>query len=150
MPPNGPKRTKLNPKMDSYNITFTKKWFFKCDQVQGGCQGFRGLVAIKKPLFGKSYVIQIHFWVHFGPKRTKLDPNFVHLGAYWMFISMVKIILEIILHKNCHRNQIMAISCLKTSFLGPENQFFSIFEKNFPQDFFKNFFAELQICQKLV
>ena len=44
----------------------------------------------------------------------------------------------------------MAISCLKTSFLGPENQFFSIFEKNFPQDFFFNFFAELQICQKLV
>ena len=44
----------------------------------------------------------------------------------------------------------MAISCLKTSFLGPENQFFSIFEKNFPQKFFLYFFAELQIWQKLV
>ena len=68
-----------------------------------------------KPLLGKSYLIRNHFWVNFGPKRTKIDPIFVRFGSYWMLISMVKIILVIFLHKNGHRNQMMAISGLKTS-----------------------------------
>ncbi len=107
----------------------------------GGCQGLRGLVTHKKPLFDKSYVIQNHFQVNFGPKMTKLDQNLVHFGAYWMLISLVKIILEIFLHKNCHRNPIMAISCLKRSFLGRENQFFSIFKFFFHIFFFSKFFC---------
>ena len=82
----------------------------------------------KQPLFGKSYVIQNHFWVNFGTKRTKIDPIFVHFGSYWMLISMVKMILVNFLHEDGHRNQMMAISCLKTSFLGSENQLFSTFE----------------------
>ena len=79
-----------------------------------------------------------------------MDQNLVHFGAYWVLISLEKIILVIFLHKNGHRNQIKPLSCLKMSFLGPENQFFGIFEKNFPQKFFFYFFAELQIWQKLV
>ena len=82
----------------------------------------------KKQFFGKSYVIRNHFWVNFGPKRTKIDPIFVHFGSYWMLISMVKMILVIFLHEDGHRNQMMAISCLKTSFLGSENQFFHTFD----------------------
>ena len=104
----------------------------------------------KKPLFGKSYLIQNHFGVNFGPKRTKIDPIFVRFGSYWMLISMVKMILVIFLHKNCHRNQMMAISCLKTSFLGSENQFFRCFEKKFRLQFFFYFFAELQIWEKMI
>ena len=82
----------------------------------------------KKSLFGKSYVIRNHFWVNFGPKRTKIDPIFVHFGSYWMLISMVKMILVIFLHEDGHRNQMMAISWLKTSFLGSKNQLFNTFE----------------------
>ena len=107
----------------------------------GGCQGLRGLVALKKTLFDKSYVIRDHFWLNFGPKMTKLDQNLVHFGAYWMLISLVKIILEIFSHKNCHRNPIMAISCLKRSFLGRKNQFFSIFEFFFDIFSFFKFFC---------
>ena len=81
-----------------------------------------------KPVFGESYVIGNHFWVNFGPKRTKIDPIFVHFGSYWMLISMVKMILVNFLHEDGHRNQMMAISCLKTSFLGSENQLFNTFE----------------------
>ena len=73
------------------------------------------------------------FLGHFGPKRTKIDPIFVHFGSYWMLISMVKMILVIFLHEDGHRNQMMAISWLKTSFLGSENQLFNDFE-------FLNFF----------
>ena len=82
----------------------------------------------KKALFGKSYPIRNHFRVNFGPKRTKIDPIFVHFGSYWMLISMVKMILVIFLHEDGHRNQMMAISWLKTSFLGSENQLFNTFE----------------------
>ena len=82
----------------------------------------------KKPLFGKSYVIRNHFWVNFGPKRTKIDSIFVHFGSYWMLICMVKMILVIFLYGDGHRNLMMAISCLKTSFLGSENQFFHTFD----------------------
>ena len=103
-------------------------------------------VGHKKTLFGESYLIQTNFW----PKRTKTGPIFVCFGSYWMLISMVKIILVIFLHKNGHRNQMMAISCLKTSFLGSENQFFRCFEKKFRLQFFFYFFAELQIWQKLI
>ena len=46
----------------------------------------------KKPVFGESYLIRNHFWVNFGPKRTKIDPFFVRFGSYWMWISMVKIL----------------------------------------------------------
>ena len=82
----------------------------------------------KKPVFGESYLIRNHFWVNFGPKRTKINPIFVRFGPYWMLISMVKMMFVIFLHKNDHRNQMMALSCLKTSFLGSENQFFNTFE----------------------
>ena len=104
----------------------------------------------KKPLFGKSYVIQNHFWVNFGPKRTKIDPIFVHFGSYWMVISMVTIIFGHFLHKNGHRIEMMALYCLKTSFLGSENQVFNTFEFFCRLHFFKKFFAELQIWQKLI
>ena len=90
----------------------------------------------KKPLFGKSYLIRNHFWVNFGPKRTKINPIFVRFGPYWMLISMVKMMFVIFLHKNDHRNQMMALSCLKTSFLGSENQFFNCFEKKVRPRFF--------------
>ena len=93
----------------------------------------------KQPLFGKSYVIQNHFWVNFGTKRTKIDPIFVHFGSYWMLISMVKMILVNFLHEDGHKNQMMAISCLKTSFLGSKNQLFSNFE--FFLFFYKIFFV---------
>ena len=85
-------------------------------------------IGHEKPLFCKSYVVWNHFWINFGPKRTKIDPIFVHFGSYWMLISMVKMILVIFLHEDGHRNQMMAISCLKTSFLGSENQLFNTFE----------------------
>ena len=81
-----------------------------------------------KTLFGKSYLIRNHVWVNFRPKRTKINPIFVRFGSYWMLISMVKIIFGHYLHKNGHRNQMMALSCLKTSFLGSENQFFNTFD----------------------
>ena len=90
----------------------------------------------KKPLFGKNYLIRNHFWVNFGPKRTKIDPIFVNFGSYWMLISMVKMILVVFLHEDGHRNQMMAISCLKTSFLRSENHFFNCFEKKFSPRFF--------------
>ena len=67
-----------------------------------------------------------------------------------MLISMVKIIFGHYLHKNGHRNQMMALSCLKTSFLGSGNQFFRCFEKKFRLRFFFDFFAELQMLQKLI
>ena len=54
----------------------------------------------KNELFGKSYLIRNHFWVNFGPKRTKIDPIFVRFGSYWLLISMVKMILVNFLHKN--------------------------------------------------
>ena len=90
------------------------------------------------------------FGVNFGPKRTKIDPIFVRFGPYWMLISMVKMMFVIFLHKNDHRNQMMALSCLKTSFLGSENQFFNCFEKKVRPRFFFYSFAELQIWQKLI
>ena len=90
----------------------------------------------KNELFGKSYLIRNHFWVNFGPKRTKINPIFVRFGPYWMLISMVKMMFVIFLHKNDHRNQMMALSCLKTSFLGSKNQFFNCFEKKLDPDFF--------------
>ena len=102
----------------------------------------------KKPLFGKSYLIRNHFGVNFGPKRTKIDPILVRFGSYWMLISMVKMILVIFLHKNCHRNQMMAISCLKTSFLGSENQFFRCFEKKFRLQFFFIFLLNYKYGKK--
>ena len=104
----------------------------------------------KNELFGKSYLIRNHFWVNFGPKRTKLNPIFVRFGPYWMLISMVKMMFVIFLHKNDHRNQMMALSCLKTSFLGSENQFFNCFEKKVRPRFFFYSFAELQIWQKMI
>ena len=82
----------------------------------------------KQPLFCKSYVIRNHFWVNFGTKKTKIDPIFVHFGSYWMLISMVKMISVIFLHEDGHRNQMMAVSWLKTSFLGSKNQLFNDFE----------------------
>ena len=90
----------------------------------------------KKPLFGESYLIRTHFLVNFWPKMTKIGPIFVCFGSYWMLISMVKIIFGHFLHRNGHRNQMMALSCLKTSFLGSENQFFRCFEKKFRLRFF--------------
>ena len=104
----------------------------------------------KNELFGKSYLIRNHFWVNFGPKRTKINPIFVRFGPYWMLISMVKMMFVIFLHKNDHRNQMMALSCLKTSFLGSENQFFNCFEKKVRPRFFFYSFAELQIWQKMI
>ena len=99
---------------------------------------------------GKSYLIQNPVWVNFRPKRSKINPILVRFGSYWMLISMVKISFGHYLHKNGHRNQMMALSCLKTSFLGSENQFFRCFEKKFRLQFFFYFFAELQIWQKLI
>ena len=99
----------------------------------------------KKPLFGESYLIRTHFLVNFWPKMTKIGPIFVCFGSYWMLISMVKIIFGHFLHRNGHRNQMMALSCLKTSFLGSENQSFNIFEFFLRLQFFFYFFAELQI-----
>ena len=104
----------------------------------------------KNELFGKSYLIRNHFWVNFGPKRTKINPIFVRFGPYWMLISMVKMMFVIFLHKNDHRNQMMALSCLKTSFLGSKNQFFNCFEKKVRPRFFFYSFAELQIWQKII
>ena len=104
----------------------------------------------KNELFGKSYLIRNHFWVNFGPKRTKINPIFVRFGPYWMLISMVKMMFVIFLHKNDHRNQMMALSCLKTSFLGSKNQFFNCFEKKVRPRFFFYSFAELQIWQKMI
>ncbi len=77
----------------------------------------------KNELFGKSYLIRNHVWVNFRPKRTKINSIFVRFGSYWMLISMVKKILGHYLHKNGHRNQMMAISDLKWSFLGSKNQY---------------------------
>ena len=74
-----------------------------------------------------------------------MDQNLVHFGAYWMLISLEKIILVIFLHQNGYRNRIMALSCLKTSFLGSKNQFFGVSENFLKEFFFKIFFAELQI-----
>ena len=99
----------------------------------------------KKPLFGKSYLIRNHFWVNFGPKRTKIDTFFVHFGSYWMLISMVKKLFGHFLHRFGHRNRMIAQSCPKMSFLGSENQSFNIFEFFCRLQFFFNFFAELQI-----
>ena len=87
---------------------------------------------------------------NFGPKRTKIDPIFVCFGSYWMLIFMVKIIFGHFLHKNGHRNRMMALSCLKPSFLGSKNQFFNIFEFFLRLQFFFYFFAELQVWQKLI
>ena len=98
-------------------------------------------VGHKKPLFGESYLIRTHFLVNFWPKMTKIGPIFVGFGSYWMLISMVKIIFGHFLHRNGHRNRMMALSCLKTSFLGSKNQSFN----NFEFFFYSNFFAELQI-----
>ena len=95
----------------------------------------------KKPPFGKSYLIRNHFWVNFGPKRTKTDLIFVLFGSYWMLISMVKIIFGHFLHKNGHGNRITALSCLKTSFLGSENQFFNTFDFFLCQNYKKIFVA---------
>ena len=85
-------------------------------------------VGHKKPLFGESYLIRTHFLVNFWPKMIKIGPIFVCFGSYWMLISMVKKNFGHFLHWNGHRNQMMALSCLKTSFLGSENQLFNPFE----------------------
>ena len=99
----------------------------------------------KKPLLGKSYVIQNHFWVNFEPKRTKIDSIFVHFGTYWMLICIVKMILVIFLYGDGHRNQMMAIYCLKTSFLGSENQFSHTFDFFLRQNYRFFLLPELQI-----
>ena len=67
-----------------------------------------------------------------------------------MLISMVKIIFGHYLYENGYRDQMMALSCLKTSFLGSENQFFNCFEKKVRPRFFFYSFAELQIWQKMI
>ena len=90
----------------------------------------------KKPLFGKSYVIRNHFWVNFGPKRTKINPIFVRFGPYWMLISMVKMMFVIFLHKNDHRNQMMALSCLKIIIFRVQKLVFQLFKKIFWTNFY--------------
>ena len=59
---------------------------------------------------------------------TKIDPIFC---PFWVILD-VDIHGEndfgIFLHEDGHRNQMMAISWLKTSFLGSKNQLFNTFE----------------------
>ena len=103
-------------------------------------------MGIKNHFLVKVIIYETILGSIFGPKRTKIDPIFVHFGSYWMLISMVKMILVIFLHEDGHRNQMMAISWLKTSFLGSENQLFNTFEFFFLTKKF-GLLPELQIWQ---
>ena len=56
-------------------------------------------------------------WVYFGPFRPKIEPKIVSYNDFGNC-----------LHEDGHRNQMMAVSWLKTSFLGSENQLFNTFQ----------------------
>ena len=141
--------SKLKPKSDFPRSIMCSSWSSKSSNST-----YSVLLRAKKwrpPLAAYlMFVLSTPQHVNFRPKRTKINPIFVRFGSYWMLISMVKIIFGHYLHKNGHRKHMMPLSCLKTSFLGSENQFFNTFEFFSRLQFFFNFFAELQIWQKLI
>ena len=85
--------------------------------------------------------------IQYDPKWTKIGSILVLLGPKLNQKLIRIMILVNCLHEDGHRNQMMAISWLKTLFLASENQLFHTF------DFFsfltKNFglLPELQIWQ---
>ena len=122
-----PKRTKIGSILVLLGPKLTQKWFLRRQLLRKSVFLSPDKKRSQKPLYGESYLMQNHFWVHFGLK----GPKQTHFCTFW-------VILDVDIHdKNnfghsshisVHRNQMMAISCLKTSFLGSKNQFFNFFE----------------------
>ena len=57
----GPFRPKIDPKMVSYKIVFTKKWFFSAQMKKGHKNHFMVRVIIYKTIFGSIFGLK-------GPK----------------------------------------------------------------------------------